>query len=508
MEVHTLPYPDYPDYYFSEDCVVYLNGDASNCSSAVTMNEIFTSTIDYYLTAPVITIDEIRMNGFTVPAWGVHPDFELELPSDAHCTVSYASWYQEGSSFSSMTSGDVFDCDNCDYYMEVVLEPESGYAFAEHPEVYFNGDASVYDASSSHLLTDGSYKAFTVNYQVTQPSVNIITEIRVEGFTAPEWGAHPDFSLTVPTTHYAVDDVVWIYDGYEMEPGDVFDDESGTYYMLVYFVPEAGYAFDPNATVLFNGDATVNDAEYNAILDDGTFAAYTVDYQVTSPTPSTHTITATANPAAGGTVSGGGTFNSGETCTLTATTNVGYQFLNWTKNGAEVSTNATYTFTVTESAQYVANFIQSQTLTYTLTVSCDPSMGAVTGNGTYAAGTQVTVEAIAYKGYAFDSWNDGVTANPRNVTIDGNMTLVAFFKGTGLNESGMALLNVYPNPAKDVLRIEGLESNATVEIYNSLGAMVKSVVVSADEEINVSDLPQGIYMLRCGKQTVRFVKTM
>ena len=69
-----------------------------------------------------------------------------------------------------------------------------------------------------------------------------------------------------------------------------------------------------------------------------------------------YTITATADPTAGGSVSGGGTYQSGSTCTLTATPNTGYNFINWTKNGTVVSTNPTYSFTVTEDVDLVANF--------------------------------------------------------------------------------------------------------------------------------------------------------
>ena len=69
-----------------------------------------------------------------------------------------------------------------------------------------------------------------------------------------------------------------------------------------------------------------------------------------------YTITATANPSNGGTVTGGGSYLEGATCTLIATANSNYSFTNWTKNGAVVSTNPTYSFTVTGNADYVANF--------------------------------------------------------------------------------------------------------------------------------------------------------
>ena len=78
-------------------------------------------------------------------------------------------------------------------------------------------------------------------------------------------------------------------------------------------------------------------------------------------------ITATANPAEGGTVSGGGVYELGDQCTLTATSNTGYTFTNWKKGNTVVSTNATYTFTVTENATYTATFTVIPQ--YTITIS-------------------------------------------------------------------------------------------------------------------------------------------
>ena len=71
----------------------------------------------------------------------------------------------------------------------------------------------------------------------------------------------------------------------------------------------------------------------------------------------TYDITATANPAEGGTVSGAGFYDAGQTCTLTATPATGYIFRNWTKDGTVVSQSPTYSFMVTEHADYVANFV-------------------------------------------------------------------------------------------------------------------------------------------------------
>ena len=72
------------------------------------------------------------------------------------------------------------------------------------------------------------------------------------------------------------------------------------------------------------------------------------------------TVTATANPTGGGTVSGYGSYAYGTTCTLTATPNVGYYFLNWTENGTVVSYDASYSFTVDGDRNLVANFVEGE----------------------------------------------------------------------------------------------------------------------------------------------------
>ena len=133
-----------------------------------------------------------------------------------------------------------------------------------------------------------------------------------------------------------------------------------------------------------------------------------------------YTITATADPTTGGTVSGGGTFNYGQSCTLTATPATGYDFVNWTKNGLQVSTNASYTFTVTESAAYVAHF-QTQTFTVTLTSNPDGA-GVLTGDGTYNYGQTAYIYPEANPGYNFVNW----TENGEVFTTDPSFYVVIY----------------------------------------------------------------------------------
>jgi len=67
-------------------------------------------------------------------------------------------------------------------------------------------------------------------------------------------------------------------------------------------------------------------------------------------------VNLSSNPGAGGTTTGAGAFNAGSSVTITATPNAGYTFVNWTENGVQASTSASYTFVLNASHTFVANF--------------------------------------------------------------------------------------------------------------------------------------------------------
>ena len=144
-------------------------------------------------------------------------------------------------------------------------------------------------------------------------------------------------------------------------------------------------------------------------------ASYVANFELNS-----YTITATANPVEGGIVTGAGIYNHGAMATLTATTNTGYTFINWTKNGTVVSTEQTYSFTVTEDASYVANF---ELNSYTITATANPiEGGTIIGAGTYTHGATVTLTANANTGYTFINWTNNGTAVSTNPTYSFTVT--------------------------------------------------------------------------------------
>ena len=180
----------------------------------------------------------------------------------------------------------------------------------------------------------------------------------------------------------------------------------------------------------------------------GASGNFTLAYRRVDPTTN-YTISTSSSPSAGGSTSGGGTYSSGQSCTVTASANSGYTFTNWTESGTQVSTNASYTFTVSGNRTLVANFTQNP-INYTISTSSSPSAGGTTsGGGTYTSGSSCTVTASANSGYTFTNWTESGTQVSTNAsytfTVSGNRTLVAnFTQGGQTVDLNNGLVAYYP----------------------------------------------------------------
>lgn len=150
-----------------------------------------------------------------------------------------------------------------------------------------------------------------------------------------------------------------------------------------------------------NGEAVSTEAEYTfEIHNDVSLTAVFVI--------SNHVINAYPNPVDGGSVTGQGTYSYGSTATLTAVPNRDevYEFYNWTENGETVSTDATYSFTVTRDVVLTANFIRYED--YFVSISSFPIEGGITdGSGPYEHGATATVYAFPAEDYDFIGWMEG-----------------------------------------------------------------------------------------------------
>ena len=193
----------------------------------------------------------------------------------------------------------------------------------------------------------------------------------------------------------------------------------------------------------------------NGSLDSITIASVEGAVEELSSTPKC-TVTATASPSNGGTISGAGKYESGETVTLTATANSGYKFTGWTKDSETVSTDATITFTVSDSdvdttVAYTAVFEEIPVSCTVTAVSDDATMGTVEVKyATVNKGATGVVTATANEGYEFVGWyynNTKVSSNATySFTVTADIKLTAKFKATSTGGS--------TSEATDTLKIE------------------------------------------------------
>lgn len=132
------------------------------------------------------------------------------------------------------------------------------------------------------------------------------------------------------------------------------------------------------------------------------------------PTPS-YNIAVSADPQNGGTVSGGGMIEEGQSCTVAAVATSPYAFTGWYENNQLVSSQASYTFTVMNARNLVARF--AQVPTYNVAVSANPAAGGtVSGGGSYAQGSQATVVALMNEGYDFVGWFENGSKVSSNIS--------------------------------------------------------------------------------------------
>jgi len=186
----------------------------------------------------------------------------------------------------------------------------------------------------------------------------------------------------------------------------------------------------------------------------------------------------TAAAGTGGSVSGGGTYDSGTEVTVTAEPGAGYTFAGWYEDDVKISGDENYTFTVMSDRTLEARF---SLVRYTITVTAGTG-GSITGSGTYGYGTQVTLKATPKTGYRFVCWMEDakqVSVNAQyTFSVTKNRTLKAEFEKLDIPTSVKVKSAGYNSLTLSWKRISGA---AGYEIYRAVsknGSYTKVKTVS------------------------------
>ena len=88
---------------------------------------------------------------------------------------------------------------------------------------------------------------------------------------------------------------------------------------------------------------------------------------------------------------------------------------------------------------------------------------------------------------------DCYSAPARSKYNESEYFLRVYWSVDGVNEMDMDEVEVYPNPASNTIRIEGIEPTV-IQLYNTFGQLAKTIENAAS--ISLDGLAEGVYMLR------------
>ena len=336
--------------------------------------------------------------GGTVSGGGTYDQGQnCSVTATANDGYNFVNWTEEGSPNPVSTDTSYNVTVNDDHSLVANFESNS---------------PNIHTLTINYNYADGSTAASSYIESVNVGAQYSVDSPTIEGYTPDQVtvsGTMPDHVVTV--------DVTYNINSYTLT--------------INYKYADNTLAFPPH----------IEQVNYNTTysVDSPTIEGYTPDQVTVSGTMPDHVVTVDViyninsytvsieiQPDNGGSVeqSGDGTYNYHDECTVTATANERFRFEKWIENNNTISTNSTYTFTVTNTRNLVACF----TSLYTITTQVDPTgAGTVIGGGTFPADTTITLTAIQNDGYTFNHWQDGSTQNPRTITVTSDSTFIAIF---------------------------------------------------------------------------------
>ena len=131
-----------------------------------------------------------------------------------------------------------------------------------------------------------------------------------------------------------------------------------------------------------------------------------------------------------------------------------------------------------------------------------------------------------YMLYSIDILTGSVISNPTDPYVYSNNNLIEFkydnvldtlfalHWGTSTSNGILATpgknvkIDVYPNPSENIITITSSEQLGVISIYDLLGVMVLEYKKSehTKQQIDISQLPAGIYIIQASAQKVKFIK--
>ncbi|MDR3704661.1 MAG: T9SS type A sorting domain-containing protein [Paludibacteraceae bacterium] len=99
-------------------------------------------------------------------------------------------------------------------------------------------------------------------------------------------------------------------------------------------------------------------------------------------------------------------------------------------------------------------------------------------------------------------------ATQSDYTISNVQKLLFGLRTSAINEVTTSSLKAYPNPAKEVLNVDGISKVDNLCLYNLTGSelSVNYSLVNNGLQISTGSLPKGLYILKVNNQIIKFNK--
>lgn len=113
-------------------------------------------------------------------------------------------------------------------------------------------------------------------------------------------------------------------------------------------------------------------------------------------------------------------------------------------------------------------------------------------------------------GIYFDGTDDLTVVSNEGVSSTFTMDAIAYvdFEETTTGITAAATtVTFYPNPSKGLIHLQGIgDTPQSVVVYNLMGARVLEQTVSEGKVLNLTSLPDGVYLVRIGNNIIKVVK--
>ena len=131
---------------------------------------------------------------------------------------------------------------------------------------------------------------------------------------------------------------------------------------------------------------------------------------------------------------------------------------------------------------------------YSVSLTCDSSMGSVSGDGIYVENSQITISANASNCYHFTQWSDGNTNSTRTITVTQGTSLTAIFAPDAPAVGSVSATECDQYSWKG----NTYTTNGTYT-FDTLTALGCDSIVSLSLTINHSDLTGSISITACNE---------